>query len=70
MDHAEFLTRLAKILEVDALTADEPIKPVTWDSIEILETISLIDKAGKTVKIANVQACRTVGDLLGLAGIV
>jgi hypothetical protein len=68
MSSQEFLSQLQKILETDTLTDDEPIQPVTWDSIEVLGTITLIDKAGKIVKIPDILGCRSVGDLMRLAG--
>jgi hypothetical protein len=68
MSRQEFITQLEKILETDSLTEEEPIQPVTWDSIEILGTITLVDKAGKVVKIPDILGCRSVGDLLRLAG--
>ena len=68
MDQSDFLERLKKILDTDALTVEQEISPITWDSIEVLGTIALLDKAGKAVTIADIQNCRSVGDLMQLAG--
>ena len=68
MDKSFFLDRMRHILLTDTLTEDHEISPVTWDSLEFLETIDLIDQAGKTVAIADIQKCRSVGDLMQLAG--
>lgn len=67
MERAVFLEQLAKILEEDSLTEDQEVTPKVWDSIEILGAIALIDKAGKTVRVADILACGSVGDLWKLA---
>ncbi len=64
----EFIGRLEQILEADSLVEDLPISPITLDSIEILGTIALIDEAGKSVRIADILGCASVGDIVRLAG--
>jgi hypothetical protein len=73
MDQAEFLKALGRILgadgDVEPLTPGRKIEPKFWDSIEILETIELVDRAGVTVEPADIRACTTVDALLQLAGL-
>ena len=68
MEKREVIGRLEQILETDVLVEDDSISPITWDSIEILGTISLIDEAGHSAKIADILGCKSVGDILRLAG--
>jgi hypothetical protein len=71
MDRSEFVAGVGKILQSDLSGApdDHPIDPVLWDSIEILGVIALIDRAGRSVKVADIQRCDTLGDVAQLAGL-
>jgi hypothetical protein len=69
MAASEFLEKLAAILDLDPvmMTVDRPIEPLFWDSLEVVSTIELVDRAGVTAKVADILGCNTVGDLLQLA---
>lgn len=62
-----FLAKLREILADDELTESQAISPKTWDSLEILSTIELIDKAGKRVNIADILSCDSMTHLLDMA---
>lgn len=69
MTSTVFLEKLAAILELDGepLSADRTVEPLFWESLEVIGTIELIDRAGASVKVADILGCQTVGDVLALA---
>jgi acyl carrier protein len=61
---------LADIFEVepDEIRSDTPLADLSWDSLAMVSTIALFDELyGAEVKIDDLKACRTVGDLEALA---
>lgn len=63
-------TGLAEIFEVEPeeINADTALEDLAWDSLAMVSTIALFDELyGKEVRIDDLKACRTVGDLEALA---
>jgi len=67
MERDSFVTKLCAALEFPAgsLTERSPLNSEAWDSVDLLNVISLIDEdLGVTVSGDDLKRCRTVGDLL------
>ena len=66
MNEQPFQTKLAeltKTAEAD-LSDSLEIAPAQWDSVDVLDLIAAIDESyGVTVPIAELNECRTVGDV-------
>ncbi|KAA1054962.1 acyl carrier protein [Azospirillum argentinense] len=73
MDRKEFLLALDEMMELDAgtLTGAEDLESIdSWDSLAVISFIALVDeKLGHVVEGEKLVKAKTVGDLLGLAGI-
>lgn len=69
MSEEKLLAKIAELAKVapEDLTDDTPITPAEWDSVEVLDLITVIDESfGKTVPLDQVNATRTVGELRSL----
>ncbi len=67
MEREAFVAKLCAALEFPpgSLTEKSPLKPDAWDSVGLLNVISLIDEdLGITVSGEDFKNCRTVGELL------
>lgn len=67
---SELYAELAEIFEIDAgeISAETSLEDMAWDSLAMVSTIALFDELyGKEVRIDDLKACRTVGDLEALA---
>jgi acyl carrier protein len=73
MTRQEALVAIAEILEEDpeaVLPGDELSRFDAWDSMGILGMIALLDREFSTsVTTKEIEAARTVGDLLALSGV-
>ncbi|WZO99620.1 hypothetical protein EP7_001227 [Isosphaeraceae bacterium EP7] len=67
MERPQCLDGIRKILEDDSLTEDLAISPKTWDSIEIMSILALIDRAGKEASVADIHKCKSIKQLIDLA---
>jgi acyl carrier protein len=66
-----FLRKLSEILEreADAVTAETPLEEGALDSLAILSMIAAIDEEfGVVVPTERLKRCRSVGEVLALAG--
>jgi len=66
MSEEKLLAKIAELARVpeQELTDATPITPGEWDSVEVLDLITVIDESfGKTVPLEKVNATRTVGEL-------
>ena len=66
MSEEKFVAKLAELAKVPAgeLSDETPITPAEWDSVEVLDLISVIDESfGITVPLDKVNATHTVGEL-------
>ena len=72
MDAKEFLERTARILEVPSVTPDTDFRAgPLWDSLTAFALRVMIDqRCGKSLSGADIEACRTVADLMKSAGVV
>lgn len=72
MTRSEFLNHLEAMLETDpgSLTGGEACADLdNWDSLAVLSYMALLDREFKLkVPWEQVQTCRTVDDLVALAG--
>lgn len=71
MTKAEFIKELAGILEVqpDSLQAATELKQFEgWDSTAVINVIVLLDEQGVEVDEDKVPECKTVQDVVDLAG--
>jgi acyl carrier protein len=72
VNRQEFLNRLAEVLEMPegSLTAEQPLADLkSWDSMAVLAFISMLDETlGVHVPAAALAQCKTVADLVALAG--
>jgi acyl carrier protein len=69
MSEEKLLAKIAELAKVspEELRDDTPITPAEWDSVEVLDLITVIDESfGKTVPLDQVNATRTVGELRAL----
>ena len=69
MSEEKLLAKISELAKVppEELTDDTPITPTEWDSVEVLDLITVIDESfGKTVPLDQVNATRTVGELRAL----
>ncbi len=71
MTKAEFIKELAEVLMV----SEDDLKPDTelaqfeaWDSTAVLNLIVLLDEQGVTVDEEKIPDCKTVQDVVDLAG--
>lgn len=67
---SELYTGLADIFEVEPseITAETSLEDLAWDSLAMVSTIALFDELySKEVRIDDLKACQTVGDLEALA---
>jgi acyl carrier protein len=72
MTKAEFIKELAQVLMVDdpsELTPQTELsKFEAWDSTAVLNLIVLLDEQGVTVEEEKIPDCKTVQDVMDLAG--
>lgn len=71
MKKAEFLEELAKVLVVSADALKPPVELASfdaWDSTAVINLIVLLDEQGVPVDEDKIPDCKTVGDVLALAG--
>jgi acyl carrier protein len=69
MNEEKFLAKVAGLANVapDEIADDTPITPAEWDSVDVLDLISIIDESfGITVPLDKVNATHTVGELRAL----
>ena len=68
---AEFLTKVAEILEVDSVTPGFNFREINeWDSLKGFSLIVLLEQDyGKEMPVETFLACETVGDLAKFAGV-
>ena len=65
MDKTEFYNRLAEILDVEAVNADDKLKDFDgWDSLAVLSVLAMADsKYGAAIKAEEIRAVVTAADL-------
>ena len=73
MQKDELLLKLDELFELEpgTLSGGEPLEAIeNWDSIKILEFMALLDDTFEGIEISpkQIAACKSVGDLVGLAG--
>jgi acyl carrier protein len=72
MTRDEFLAELEKTLDLPAQTlrGDEPLDQVDgWDSLAAISVLSMLDEQlGVSVEAGQLANCRSVPDLVALAG--
>lgn len=73
MDGKDFLLVLDEMLELEpgTLTGSEDLESLDdWDSLAVISFIALVDeKLGIVVEGEKLASAKTVGDLLGVAGV-
>ncbi len=71
MEAQEFLDRTAGILEVPSVTPDTDFRAgPLWDSLTAFALRVMIDqRCGKRLSGADIEACKTVSDLMKAAGV-
>jgi acyl carrier protein len=64
----DFFTKIAGILEVDAVTESDVLKAFPqWDSLSVLSVIAMLDADYQiNLKAADFQQVKTVGELWAL----
>jgi acyl carrier protein len=64
----DFLTKIAGILEVDAVQESDVLKAFPqWDSLSVLSVIAMLDADyGVNLKAADFQQVKTAGELWAL----
>jgi hypothetical protein len=70
MNRSEFLKSVEEMLDVaDPLTPDQVLEEIpTYDSLGVLNLLSLFDSIGVLTTPEQVQTAKTVQDLITLAG--
>ena len=73
MQKDELLLKLDELFELEpgTLTGGEPLETIeNWDSIKVLEFMALLDDNFEGIELSpkQIAACKTVGDLVNLAG--
>jgi acyl carrier protein len=66
-----FETKLSEMSQIapGEMRDDAAIDPQAWDSVEVLELIAAIDEGwGVTVPTAELNRCKTIGELRALIG--
>ena len=71
MDAQEFLDRAAGLLEVPSVTPETDFRAgPLWDSLTAFALRVMIDQCcGRRLSGADIEACRTVADLMKAAGV-
>ncbi len=71
MEAQEFLERTARILEVPSVTPETDFREgPLWDSLTAFALRVMIDqRCGKRLSGADIEACKTVSDLMKAAGV-
>ena len=71
MNQQAILAGLAEALELDSVTPETVLAECeAWDSMAVVMTIALLDEhAGVQVDGKKLSECRTVADVLRLAGV-
>ncbi len=71
MEAQEFLERTARILEVPSVTPDTDFRAgPLWDSLTAFALRVMIDqRCGKRLSGVDIEACKTVSDLMKAAGV-
>ena len=71
MDAQEFLDRAAGLLEVPSVTPETDFRAgPLWDSLTAFALRVMIDqRCGRRLSGADIEACRTVADLMKAAGV-
>jgi len=55
-------------VEIDEIRPETRLDDLAWDSLAMVSVIAMYDELfGKEIKIAQLKACRTIGDLEALA---
>jgi acyl carrier protein len=64
----EFLTKIARILEVDSVTEADELKAFPqWDSLSVLSVIAMLDASyGVNLRAADIGAIKSFGELWNL----
>ena len=72
MTKSELLLKLDELMRLrpGTLTGTEELETLSWDSITIMGFIALLSGMKKRVSGKDVTSCKTVADLLALAGFV
>ena len=67
----EFLSKIAEILEIDAVTPDFKFREIDdWNSLKGFSIIVLIESDyGKIMTVEEFLTCKTVDDLAKFAGV-
>jgi acyl carrier protein len=68
MDKTEFYQRLAAILDLEAVKAEDVLKDFeSWDSLAVLSVLAMADsKYGVSIKAEEIRAIVTAGELATL----
>jgi acyl carrier protein len=68
MDKSEFYQRLAAILDIEEVKAEDVLKDYEqWDSLAILSVLAMADsKYGVTIKAEEIRSAVTAENLAGL----
>lgn len=71
MEVQEFLDRTAGILEVPSVTPETDFRAgPLWDSLTAFALRVMIDqRCGRRISGADIEACKTVSDLMKAAGV-
>lgn len=66
----ELLAGIAEAVEMDEVTPDTVLESCPeWNSIAVVVVMGLLDERGVEVDGKAVQQCKTVADILALAGV-
>lgn len=71
MQDTPLLERLAEVFQIspDTISPDTRLGADAWDSVAMLGTMAVLDELFGVVASADeLKSCRTVGDLMRLAG--
>ena len=71
MEKSEFIDKFKELLEYDGeLDYNTKLGDIEeWDSIALISTAAMLDKAGKKVSVEDLKNVSTVADIADLAGI-
>lgn len=71
MEKSEFIAKFKELLEYDGeLDCNTKLDDIEeWDSIALISTAAMLDKAGKKVSVEDLKNVSTVADIANLAGI-
>jgi acyl carrier protein len=68
MDKIKFYEQLAKILDIEAVKAEDVLKDFeAWDSLAVLSVLAMADSTyGASIKAEEIRSVVTAADLAGL----